>query len=83
MGVKMTVEEYKKRLCDNLRVARRNRGLTQIVAAERIGHAKATVGTWENHTGLPRIETFLKICELYGVEPADFFSKDLVAELET
>ncbi|MBR3197100.1 MAG: helix-turn-helix transcriptional regulator [Methanobrevibacter sp.] len=73
----MTVKEYKKRLWDNLRVARRNLKISQIVASERIGKAKSTIGTWESHKGFPRIETFLKICELYEVKPEDMLSKDL------
>lgn len=73
----MTVKEYKKRLWDNLRVARRNIEMSQIVAAERIGKAKATIGAWESHKGFPRLETFLEICELYGVKPEDMFSQDL------
>lgn len=73
----MTVKEYKKRLWDNLRVARRNIEMSQNVVAERIGKAKATIGTWESHKGFPRIETFLMICELYGVKPEDMFSQDL------
>lgn len=35
----MNVKEYKRRLWDNLRVARRNLGISQIVAGERIEKA--------------------------------------------
>lgn len=50
-----------------LEAARRNVGLTQKEAAEKLGVSNVTLSNWENGLTFPDARQIDKICELYGV----------------
>ena len=50
-----------------LEAARRNVGLTQKGAAEKLGISNKTLGSWENGITFPPADMIPKICDLYGV----------------
>ena len=50
-----------------IRAARVNSGLSQEVAANRLGVNKKTLGSWENGVTFPPADKIEAICELYGV----------------
>lgn len=50
-----------------LEAARRNVGLTQKEAAEKLGISNKTLGKWENYESFPGADMIPKICDLYGV----------------
>ena len=56
-----------------LRQCRERAGLTQQVAADRIGVGQSTIAMWETGESLPRTGLLKKIAEVYGCEVADFF----------
>lgn len=50
----------------SLVAARVNAGLSQKVAATRLGVSNKTLGNWENYITFPPANMIPKICELYG-----------------
>ena len=50
-----------------LEAARRNVGLTQKEAAEKLGISNKTLCDWENYRTFPGADMIPKICDLYGV----------------
>lgn len=54
-----------------LRAARVNAGMSQKIAAERIGVNPATLGKWEAQKGSPSIEQAQRLCNLYRVPISD------------
>ena len=55
----------------NLKTARVAAGMTQAEAAERLGVTGPTVCLWETGKRIPKVTTFFRLCELYGVRPTD------------
>ena len=57
----------------SLKAARVNAEMSQETAAKRLNVSKQTLSNWE--TGRTKIdaETFLKLCGIYKVQPADVF----------
>lgn len=49
----------------NIKSARVNKGLTQIVASELIGVSATTLGNWETGKSHPSIEKARKMSEVY------------------
>jgi transcriptional regulator with XRE-family HTH domain len=73
-------EEQTKRLVDfgeRIRAARKELGLTQIVAAKRAGLSNATWSPLERGRVRPILTTMLKVCSFYGWDYRDYI--DLVA----
>ena len=56
-----------------LKAARVNAGLTRKAVAEAVGINAETLKGWEMGKFEPRAKAFIKLCELYGVTPADIF----------
>lgn len=52
---------------ENLQILRKGKGLTQEELAEKLGVSRQAVSKWETGEAYPETETFLKLCELYGV----------------
>ena len=50
-----------------MKAARVNKGLSQKVAADRIGVSNKTLCNWENGITFPPVDKIPVICELYGV----------------
>lgn len=56
-----------------LKQSRLRAGLTQKIAADRIGVKQSTVAMWETGKCFPRASLFEKIAEVYGCKIVDFF----------
>lgn len=61
-----------------LEAARRNAGLLQKEAAEKLGISNKTLSSWENYLSFPGADMIPKICDLYGVpyDHINFLPKD-------
>lgn len=57
----------------DLKTARVAARMTQEQAAEKLGTTAATLCRWERGTATPKVTTFFRLCELYGVSPSDIF----------
>lgn len=51
----------------NLIELRKNKKLTQLELAEKLSVSDKSVSKWENGNGIPSIEVFMDLAELYGV----------------
>ena len=56
---------------DRLATERRNNGLTQAEAAEKLGVVPETVANWESGRAEPSVATLRKLADLYGVPLAE------------
>ena len=54
-------------IASSLARLRRQAGMTLEDVASKIGKSYKTVGGWEHGRGQPDVETFLKLCDMYGV----------------
>ena len=62
----------------SLAAARRNAGLSQKVAAQKLGVSNKTLWKWENGLAIPKANKVDAICELYAM-PYDniiFYTQD-------
>ena len=50
-----------------LAAARKNAGLSQKEAAEKLGVSNKTLCKWENYKSYPGVNMIPKICDLYGI----------------
>lgn len=57
----------------DLKTARVAAKLTQKEAAAALGVTEASLCRWERGDRSPKVTTFFRLCELYGVEPGDIF----------
>ena len=55
---------------ENMRAARKQRGFTSDSLAAFLGISTAYVGLIERGERRPSLETFLRVCEFFGEEPA-------------
>jgi len=62
-------EEVAEGFASNLFKHRRRAGLTQQELAERTGLHRTEIGLLETRRRIPRIDTFLKICDSLEVRP--------------
>lgn len=51
---------------NNLKIYRREKGLTQEEVAEKLGVSRQAVAKWENGDTLPDIENCIALADLYG-----------------
>lgn len=54
-----------------LKQARKRRGLNQAEVAEILGVTSASICHWERGERVPKVTTFLRMCELYKCKPSD------------
>ena len=51
-----------------IKAARVNKNMTQQAAARCIGVSPATLRSWEHGKSRPRLDKFVLLCKLYGLE---------------
>ena len=61
-------------LGERARAARTRLGLNQAEVAERVGISNEVYGRLERGLMTPRLVTFLRLCDVLGVEPNDLLS---------
>ena len=54
-------------LSGNIRRLRLQRGLNQVMLAEKMNVTKQCVSNWENDNVLPSIEALVRLADLFGV----------------
>ncbi len=64
----------------NLRNARREANMTQKSLADRSGIDRATISLIENDRESPRTKTVLKLAEVLGLNPGEFYRSDDISE---
>lgn len=66
----------RKRICKNIRIARRSKGFTQVAFADSLGIKRSTYAEWENNF-IPSVEAMIKISALTEVEFQRLVYEDL------
>lgn len=61
---------------NNLKLLRKQHGLTQEAVAEKLGVSRQAVAKWERGECLPDIESIISIADMYGVT-VDFLVRDI------
>jgi len=70
------IVKNQKQLIDQIRSTRKSQGFTQLDIAKKVGLSRAQIANLEggrHNCSLPR---FLQICEILGIEWADFDNAD-------
>lgn len=69
---------FTKRLCSQIRILRKNNGLTQEQLAERLGVTYQAVSKWENEQTCPDIALVPLIAEVFRVSIDELFGRRMV-----
>jgi len=69
---------FTKRLCSQIRILRKNYGLTQEQLAERLGVSYQAVSKWENEQTCPDIALVPLIAEVFRVSIDELFGRRMV-----
>lgn len=64
-----------KKIGQLLKEARKNCGMTQVEVAQMLDVSDGTVSNWEKAAAEPDIDTFVEVCKIYGVNPADVLTE--------
>lgn len=63
-------EHSKSKFAKGLIEERKKSGLTTQQVSDKLGlSSHSSVVNWENDKGFPRLDDFVKLCNLYGVTP--------------
>lgn len=65
-----------KNIQNNLRLYRKQKGLTQLQVAQELGFKSTDrISKWEKGTMYPHLVNFLKLLKIYGAQPHDLYSE--------
>ena len=64
-------------LRDNLKILRKNRGLSQEEVAKKLDTTRSSYSGYENGVAEPSIQRLLEICEFYRIPVDDILKRDL------
>jgi len=67
---------------DNLIVMRKANLLTQLELSEKLGLRRATISTYERGDNTPKLDTLLKMRDLFGISIDDMVSVRLGVEIQ-
>ena len=67
---------------DNLKILRKQKGLTQEEIAEKLGVSRQAVAKWERGDTMPDIESCIKLADIYGIT-VDLLVRNAGAEEHT
>ncbi|MDE6520859.1 MAG: helix-turn-helix domain-containing protein [Ruminococcus sp.] len=67
---------------DNLKILRKQKGLTQEEIAEKLGVSRQAVAKWEHGDTMPDIESCIKLADIYGIT-VDLLVRNAGAEEHT
>lgn len=69
-------KETRARIADRLKFFREKKGLSIREAGALVGKSNQTISAWEQGRGQPDAETFLVLCDVYGVDNvAEFYGQ--------
>ena len=60
-------EVMEMQICERLKEARKNTGMTQEEVAERVLVSRVTISSWENGKTLPDIASLISLSDLYNI----------------
>jgi len=69
-------------IADRLRVFRKEKNLTQIEVADKIGVKKGTYANWETGKRKPKFETVAKLAKALGVRVTDLLGNEALEYVE-
>ncbi len=61
---------------NKLKVARKNKGLTQEYVSEKLGISRQTLSNWENEKSYPDIVSIIEISDLYDISLDELLKGD-------
>ena len=61
---------------EQLKIARKQKGLSQAALGKLIGVRTQTISNWENSKSKPNLETINKLCEILNIPLYSLISKD-------
>ena len=67
-----------KTIGENLKIIRKELGLTQKEFAQKLGYGFQNISNWEKNRNIPTVHTLKKIHEIFGVEYDELYDYDLV-----
>lgn len=70
------IQEFNRKIADNLTKYRKAAGLTQAELADKINYSDKSVSKWESGNGIPDIYTLVQLANLYGVTVNAFLGND-------
>jgi len=62
------MDERKKKIAENIKIARKAAGLTQIELAEKAGVSQCQISDWERAAVMPELDSLLTLAPLLGVQ---------------
>lgn len=71
--------ELTKLVCSNIRKIRKEKGMTQVKASERLGVSRQQFALFENGTRMPRPQNLCDIAQVLSCNVLDFY-KELDSE---
>ncbi len=66
---------------EQLKIARKQKGLSQAELGKLLGVQAQTVGRWENGKSKPNLEKINKLCEILNIPLYSLISKDVDYQL--
>lgn len=63
-------------ICERLKEARKNTGMTQEEVAEKVLVSRVTISNWENGKSLPDIASLISLSNLYSISLDDLVKGD-------
>lgn len=73
----MTIREI---MAAKLRDARNSMGLTAAEVGKQVGKSAKTIYSWESGQGQPDADMLIKLCRIYNMKVADFYTKSAVSD---
>ncbi|MDE5539097.1 MAG: helix-turn-helix domain-containing protein [Bacilli bacterium] len=59
---------------------RKNKKLTQVGLAQKLGVSDKSVSKWENGKGLPDVSLYKPLCEILGITLNEFFAGEKIKD---
>ena len=63
-------------ICEKLKEARKNAGMTQEEVAERVLVSRVTISNWENGKSLPDVASLISLSDLYDISLDELLKGD-------
>jgi len=64
-GIMLSDEELRKNIRENLKLLRKEKGLTQSQVGDLVGKKETTIASWEQGLSLPDLQTLYRLSIYY------------------
>lgn len=68
---------------DNLKKARKHKGMTQKELAKQLGISDNGISNWEKGVSRPDIDQVARLCSILGINPNELITSDIVQDVIT